>query len=52
MCLLKASFPMYSFSEKQWREAPGIGSPSFPISSTEMSVTVSAVSQKLMLLYV
>ena len=34
---------------KQWREAPGIGSPSFPISSTEIPDIVSAVSPKLLL---
>ena len=37
---------------KQWREAPETGSPSFPISPTEMYVTVYAVSPKLLLLYV
>ena len=36
--------------QKQWREAPETGSPSFPISSTEMPVTVSAISSKLLLL--
>ena len=43
---------MYSFSEKQWREAPGIGSPSLPISSVEIPDTVSAVCMKLLLLCV
>ena len=33
---------------KQWREAPGTGSPSFPISSAEMSVTVSVISPQLL----
>ena len=37
---------------EQRREAPGTGSPSFPISSTKMPVIVSEVSPKLMLLYV
>ena len=37
---------------KQWRKALGIGSPSFPISSTEIPVTDSIISPKLQLLYV
>ena len=37
---------------KQWREAPGTGSPSFPISSTEIPYIISAVSLKVMLLYI
>ena len=40
------------FFLKQWREAPGTGNPSFPISSAEMPDTVSAISLKLLLLYV
>ena len=37
---------------KQWREAPRTRSPSFPISSAEMSVIVSMISLNLILLYV
>ena len=37
---------------KQWREAPETGSPSFPISSVEMLVSVSMISPKLPLIYV
>ena len=37
---------------KSWREAPRTGSPSLPISSAEMPDTVSAVSLKVLLLYV
>ena len=37
---------------KQWREAPGTESPSLPISRAEMPDIVSAISPKLLLLYV
>ena len=52
MGLLKAISPMYSFSEKQWREAPGTGIPSFPISSVEMTNIDYVVSHKFRILKV
>ena len=37
---------------KQWREAPETGSPSFPISSTEIHDIVSMVYTKVLLLFI
>ena len=37
---------------KQWREAPGTGSPTFPISFAEIFVTVSVISPIFIILYV
>ena len=43
--LFKIIYPMYSFFEKMWREAPGTRSPSFLISLAEMPDTVSMLSE-------